>query len=424
MSATAGGCACAREDAAEWIRVGFGDCVYDRADAVGFAFGMLSIACWLVAQLPQFAQNFRSGSAEGLSPWFLAEWLLGDTFNLLGCVMTGDQLPSETYTAAYFMGVDVLMIFQFVYYSLRSREALAIITVDLRDPGDDRGRREDDRTMRARLLGGDAGEHNDDDSDENDDDDDDDDDDDSAAYEYERGVVRERWDRAAASPIRRSGSASGAASGVDRIGSIGAIAVAGATVVGVAMGLCAVASASGANGFGFGRRRGGAFAFGAYGTSEDRSRGRLHSGTPTKRRFFEEGDGIPRDLPRTSDLPLFGSTNNPPWEVAFGRAVGYVSALFYLGSRVSQILKNKKRRSCEGLSASMFATAAVANVLYGSAILVRAKYSPSALLESTPWLLGSLGTVALDSTILFQSRRYGDEREPETNAARDPSLLP
>jgi hypothetical protein len=110
--------------------------------------------------------------------------------------------------------------------------------------------------------------------------------------------------------------------------------------------------------------------------------------------------------------------------VAFGRAAGYVSALFYLGSRVSQILKNKKRRSCEGLSASMFATAAVANVLYGSAILVRAKYSPSALLESTPWLLGSLGTVALDSTILFQSRRYGDEREPETNAARDPSLLP
>ena len=271
--------------------------------------------------------------------------------------------------------------------------------------------------MRARLLGGDAGEHNDDDSDENDDDDDDDDDD-SAAYEYERGVVRERWDRAAASPIRRSGSASGAASGVDRIGSIGAIAVAGATVVGVAMGL-AVASASDANGFRFGRR-GGAFAFDAYGTSED-PRGRLHSGTPTER-FFEEGDGV-GDLPRISDLPLCGSTNNPPWEVAFGRAVGYVSALFYLGSRVSQILKNKKRRSCEGLSASMFATAAVANVLYGSAILVRAKYSPSALLESTPWLLGSLGTVALDSTILFQSRRYGDERETETNAARDPSLL-
>ena len=408
MSATAGGCACAREDAAEWIRVGFGDCVYDRADAVGFAFGMLSIACWLVAQLPQFVQNFRSGSAEGLSPWFLAEWLLGDTFNLLGCVMTGDQLPSETYTAAYFMGVDVLMIFQFVYYSLRSREALAIITVDLRDPGDDRGRLEEDRTMRARLLGGDAGEHNDDDSDENDDDSDDDDD--SAAYEYERGVVRERWDRAAASPIRRSGSASGAASGVDRIGSIGAIAVAGATVVGVAMGL-AVASASGAESLGRGRRldasgtgTGAGYLWGARGRGP-RGDGHDHASFP-------------------SDLPLCGSTNNPPWEVAFGRAVGYVSALFYLGSRVSQILKNRKRRSCEGLSTSMFATAAVANVLYGSAIIVRANDSPRALLESTPWLLGSLGTVALDSTILAQSRRYGGEDENGTEEeAEEESLL-
>ena len=218
-------------------------------------------------------------------------------------------------------------------------------------------------------------------------------------------------------PLRRSGSAV-SATAIDRNGGIAVIAAAGATVVGVAMGL-AVASASGANGFGFGRRR--AFALGT-GTSED-ARGRLHSGTPTER-FFEEGNGDGDGDDPGSDLPLCGSTNNPPWEVAFGRAVGYVSALFYLGSRVSQILKNKKRRSCEGLSVSMFATAAVANVLYGSAIVVRAKYSPSALLESTPWLLGSLGTVALDSTILFQSRWYGDQRETETYAARDPSLLP
>ena len=415
MSATAGACACAREDAAEWIRVGFGDCVYDRADAVGFAFGMLSIACWLVAQLPQFVQNFRSGSAEGLSPWFLAEWLLGDTFNLLGCLMTGDQLPSETYTAAYFMCVDVLMIFQFVYYSLRSREALAIITVDLRDPGDDRGRRENDAALCRRLLGGDARAENSEGSDLDDDDDSEDGDDDDAG-EYERGVVRERWDRAAASPMRRSGSAV-SATAIDRNGGIAVIAAAGATVVGVAMGL-AVASASGANGFGFGRRR--AFAFGTHGTSED-PRGRLHSGTPTER-FFEEGDGDGDDP--SSDLPLCGSTNNPPWEVAFGRAVGYVSALFYLGSRVSQILKNRKRRSCEGLSTSMFATAAVANVLYGSAIIVRANDSPRALLESTPWLLGSLGTVALDSTILAQSRRYGSEDENGTEEeAEEESLL-
>jgi uncharacterized protein with PQ loop repeat len=37
---------------------------------------MASIACWLVAQLPQIISNIRSKSAEALSPYFLAEWLL------------------------------------------------------------------------------------------------------------------------------------------------------------------------------------------------------------------------------------------------------------------------------------------------------------------------------------------------------------
>jgi uncharacterized protein with PQ loop repeat len=110
--------------------------------------------------------------------------------------------------------------------------------------------------------------------------------------------------------------------------------------------------------------------------------------------------------------------------VAFGRAVGYVSALFYLGSRVSQILKNRKRKSCEGLSLSMFATAAVANVLYGLAIIVRAHGSLSLLLESTPWLLGSLGTVALDSTILAQSRWYRDESPNESEEDPEEESLP
>lgn len=53
-------------------------------DAVGFSLGLASISCWLVAQVPQLYRNYRNQSAEALSPWFLAEWLLGDTFNLLG----------------------------------------------------------------------------------------------------------------------------------------------------------------------------------------------------------------------------------------------------------------------------------------------------------------------------------------------------
>jgi hypothetical protein len=57
--------------------------------------------CWVFAQLPQFISNFRNKSAEALSPWFLAQWLLGDTFNLTGALMQGEQLATTTYTAMY-----------------------------------------------------------------------------------------------------------------------------------------------------------------------------------------------------------------------------------------------------------------------------------------------------------------------------------
>lgn len=45
-------------------------------DLVGFAAGLASICCWVVAQMPQLYRNYRTQSAEALSPWFLAEWLL------------------------------------------------------------------------------------------------------------------------------------------------------------------------------------------------------------------------------------------------------------------------------------------------------------------------------------------------------------
>lgn len=144
---------------------------------------MASIGCWMVAQLPQLVRNYRSKSAEALSPWFLAEWLLvggwgvggrsgqsgggglcgsvtqpaaawahaaaaqqacgeglscgaaasrgllpppplptpsparppqGDTFNLVGALLKGDQLPTVVFTAQYFICVDAVMLVQYL----------------------------------------------------------------------------------------------------------------------------------------------------------------------------------------------------------------------------------------------------------------------------------------------------------------------
>mmetsp|Transcript_24488 Transcript_24488/g.68108 ORF Transcript_24488/g.68108 Transcript_24488/m.68108 type:complete len:344 (+) Transcript_24488:368-1399(+) len=85
----------------------------------------------------------------------------------------------------------------------------------------------------------------------------------------------------------------------------------------------------------------------------------------------------------------------------FGIAIGYISSVFYVKGRISQIWRNCARRTTEGLSALMFINAILGNVTYGVAIFMRLD-SPVDLLNKMPWLIGSLGTVFLDVTILLQ----------------------
>ena len=85
-----------------------------------------------------------------------------------------------------------------------------------------------------------------------------------------------------------------------------------------------------------------------------------------------------------------------------GGVLGWASSVFYLGSRVSQICKNISRRSAEGLSLAILVCAICANITYGLGILLRT-YSWHYLKASLPWILGSLGTVALDVCIFCQA---------------------
>ncbi|GLB34871.1 putative repeated motif containing protein [Lyophyllum shimeji] len=82
--------------------------------------GYASIGCWLGAQLPQVVENIRRQSCEGLALPFLANWLLGDVSNLVGCILT-HQLPFQTYLATYFVFVDCTLVAQYFYYSSRTK---------------------------------------------------------------------------------------------------------------------------------------------------------------------------------------------------------------------------------------------------------------------------------------------------------------
>ena len=114
-------------DANAFIEKHFLDCVYDGRDAAGFTLGIFSILVWIVAQMPQFISNFRNQSSEALSIWFLTQWFAGDTLNLLGCLIQGEQLPTTTILAGYFVLSDVFMLMQFIYYgALQARRQRAL----------------------------------------------------------------------------------------------------------------------------------------------------------------------------------------------------------------------------------------------------------------------------------------------------------
>ncbi|MCJ1475864.1 hypothetical protein MMC13_004528 [Lambiella insularis] len=84
-------------------------------EAVSGILGSVSIACWIVVFSPQIIENFRRSSADGLSLIFIIVWLLGDVFNILGAVLQG-VLPTMTILAVYYTLADIVLLGQCFYY--------------------------------------------------------------------------------------------------------------------------------------------------------------------------------------------------------------------------------------------------------------------------------------------------------------------
>ncbi|KAJ5099558.1 hypothetical protein N7532_006559 [Penicillium argentinense] len=84
-------------------------------EALSGICGSISIACWVVVFSPQIIENFRRGSADGLSLLFLIVWLAGDVFNILGAVLQG-VLPTMIILAVYYTLADIVLLGQCFYY--------------------------------------------------------------------------------------------------------------------------------------------------------------------------------------------------------------------------------------------------------------------------------------------------------------------
>lgn len=125
----------------------------------------------------------------------------------------------------------------------------------------------------------------------------------------------------------------------------------------------------------------------------------------------------PRRPPRDTEdvLAIMGGKNGPkkPEDKStlllwLPTLMGWGSAVLYLGSRVPQIYKNWRLKSCEGLSLVMFVFSVWGNVLYVASIFL---FSLDAdyLIKNMPWWIGSGGTLIFDFTVSLgqANRRLG-----------------
>ncbi|NWI99445.1 LAAT1 protein, partial [Crypturellus undulatus] len=110
-----------------------------------------------------------------------------------------------------------------------------------------------------------------------------------------------------------------------------------------------------------------------------------------------------RNQVRSIDL----ETNNRSLDVMemSGYICGYLSCVFYLGSRFPQLYKNFQRRSTEGTSYVLFALAMMGNGTYGLSLVLKMPAAESSrtlyFLHRLPWLIGSFGVLFLDIFVSF-----------------------
>ncbi|KAL1597009.1 hypothetical protein SLS60_008591 [Paraconiothyrium brasiliense] len=342
---------------------------------------------------PQIIENWRRGSAEGLSVVFITVWLLGDFFNIFGAVLQG-VLPTMIILAVYYTFADIVLLGQYFWYEgfrltdkVSSREESSeeeeedeadlpserspLLSPSLRDRHDlpsngfhasprisdaDGGRRGSANSInsfRERFLSV-SGTH--------------------------LSPVTPLHDDPASAPNKPAPRPHTAPSTVQTV----------LFNVGIIILVCA----SGVLGWWL-------------------STTRSPAATP----------------PPTESSPETLQFN------IWGQIFGYICAALYLGSRIPQLLLNYRRKSTEGISMLFFLFACIGNLTYvlsivaykpvckkashckeGEALAIYGRY----IAVNLSWLLGSFGTLLLDAGVFIQYFLYRkeDESDSEEEGAR------
>ncbi|URE44675.1 PQ loop repeat domain containing protein [Musa troglodytarum] len=99
-----------------WAHMYFKYCLCSTKDGISLFLGAASIISWVIAEVPQIMTNYYEKSTEGLSIAFLMTWIVGDLFNLIGCLLEPATLPTQYYVALLYTATTVILTGQTIYY--------------------------------------------------------------------------------------------------------------------------------------------------------------------------------------------------------------------------------------------------------------------------------------------------------------------
>lgn len=349
-------CGLEEKPCVRWVENYFKDCLCNMNDGISFALGIASLIFWGVAEIPQIITNFKNNSADGVSLAFIFTWILGDVFNLVGCILEPATLPTQFYTAVLYTTTTVVLALQCIYYDhFKGRwkcqlKATSDKVIDQRNsllrqnqydqtvptaPPIDVPQHRNFYFMSARSLAGSdtpnqsymktkSG---------------------PPALEYQNDSSSEDENEASLPPQ----------------------------------------------------------------SNKPVSQPRLISRSVGYGTFFTTTANLPLGT-RGSHLKHFGRIRSVQDLTefhgnAFGQWLGWLMAAIYMGGRIPQIWLNIKRGSVEGLNPLMFIFALIANATYVGSILMRSTELEK-IKANMPWLLDAVVCVGLDLFIILQYVYY------------------
>ncbi|KAI3514450.1 hypothetical protein L1887_12859 [Cichorium endivia] len=106
----------ANKHCSQWARSYMKYCLCTKKDWISLILGLISVMSWGVAEVPQIITNYKQKSSEGLAMGFLLTWILGDLFNVFGCLLEPATLPTQYYMAVLYLVTTLALTSQALYY--------------------------------------------------------------------------------------------------------------------------------------------------------------------------------------------------------------------------------------------------------------------------------------------------------------------